>query len=204
MPCLLLCFLHLVYTLWLVFLCEVGGRDGLACTLMSCKLCAFLSPSHAMSTLMCLCTKWLPSLLLLLLLPLLSTLHDEPLPLSTWLFPLCPLSTSATSSLVHPTTHCPVTHMLRISWTPLCDFQCLMYFCEESMVWSASHVMFNTVALFIAAFKFEQSESYWMYVFIILPMGSSFAWCFFFLFFFFFFFHFHLCITLFSPTIDHA
>ncbi|XP_028259143.1 AP-1 complex subunit sigma-2 isoform X1 [Parambassis ranga] len=52
------------------------------------ELCAFLSPSPVMSTLMCLCTDWLPSLLLLLLLLLLSTLHAELL--SAWHLFLCP------------------------------------------------------------------------------------------------------------------
>lgn len=46
---------------------------------LSSKLCAFLSLSPVMSTIMCLCTDWLPSLLLLLLL---SILHAELL--SAW------------------------------------------------------------------------------------------------------------------------
>ena len=69
------------------------------------KLYAFLSLSPDMSTLLCLCTEWLPSLLLLLLLLLLSTLHAELLS-AAWHLSLCPLVTC----------HCHCSRGVTVLW----------------------------------------------------------------------------------------
>lgn len=71
----------------------VSRAFGLPAALLS-KHCPFLSCSLVMSTLVCLCTDWLPPLPLLPVMPLLSALHAELL--AAWL--LSALSTPVTVS----------------------------------------------------------------------------------------------------------